>query len=89
MFEYPLTFVTLIAQPTGAGYLFLDGDFLFDANVINSMYQDPFKTILVTVSGDNISYFSKEAAEIGWPLSGGTWNSTLHWDDSETWNDGD
>ena len=35
---------------------FLAEDFLFDANVISSMYQDPFQTTVVLASGDTIGY---------------------------------
>jgi len=61
MFEYPLTFVTLIAQPTGGAFLFPGGDFLFDANVISSMYQDPFQETVVSVSSDPVSYMQDQA----------------------------
>lgn len=42
-------------------YEFLAGDFLFDANVIGSMYQDPFQETVVSVSSDPVSYMQDQA----------------------------
>jgi len=40
---------------------FLAEDFLFDANVISSMYQDPFQETVVSVSSDLVSYMKDQA----------------------------
>jgi len=40
-------------------------DFLFDANVISSMYQDPFQETVVSVSSDLVSYMKDQAISTG------------------------
>jgi len=42
-------------------YALLAEDFLFDANVISSMYQDPFQETVVSVSSDPMSYMQDQA----------------------------
>ena len=49
------------SSPGTEPYVLSAADFLFDANVISSMYQDPFQETVVSVSSDPVSYMQDQA----------------------------
>ena len=62
-------------------------DYLFNAQEVSTMYQDPFKGDVVTTSGDVIGYMSDSLES--WVLGTGSWDDSGIWNDNQTWNDGD